>query len=84
MELQVRCPKCKWEPGEQAEWSCTNCGYEWHLFDTAGRCPRCNEQNEDVYCIEWLGGCGEASLYLDWYEGLDDKLSEINIKKSFD
>lgn len=84
MELQVKCPKCNWEPKDEAVWTCISCGYDWNLFTTAARCPRCQEQNDDVYCIEWLGGCGEVSPHLDWYEGLDSGLVEINVKKLFE
>lgn len=82
MSMQARCPKCKWRPGDDAEWPCVACGYHWDLFSTAGRCPQCGEQQETVYCIEWQGGCGVDSDFLDWFDNLDDHLADLDIRRS--
>lgn len=80
--MQARCPNCKWEPVEDSEWACESCGYHWQVFETAGRCPQCKHQQQNVYCIEWQGGCGIESELLDWFEDLDEGLSGLNIQRS--
>jgi len=80
---EVRCPKCQWKPAEDTEWTCLECGYEWNMFETGARCPRCDHQHEFTFCFEWLGGCGESSPHLDWYPQIDKGLAELNIRKLF-
>lgn len=57
------------------------CGYIWNMFETAARCPQCGHQHEQVYCLEWEGGCGTCSPYYDWVKDLDNALLELNITK---
>lgn len=82
--MQIKCPKCSWQPSQTSIWACESCGLEWHIFDTAARCPTCDYDHENIYCIEWEGGCGELSPHLDWYEGMDEELLRINVQKSVD
>ncbi|MGB0177198.1 MAG: hypothetical protein ACPF9D_08525, partial [Owenweeksia sp.] len=71
MELKVQCPECGWKPDGEPYWSCRSCSYEWDMFSTGARCPRCDFEHQYTECIGWAGGCDETSLHLDWYEGLD-------------
>lgn len=81
MDFIPKCPKCKWEPDGKAYWNCENCSHEWDMFSTAARCPNCSHQHHNTQCIEWEGGCDEFSPHLDWYEGMDEGLSEISVMK---
>jgi hypothetical protein len=58
----IRCPKCHWQPGEQARWGC-RCGHRWNTFQTAGRCPSCHFQWAATLCHR----CGEVSPHVAWY-----------------
>ncbi len=73
--VEILCPKCDWKPDGKAWWACT-CGHSWNTFETAARCPACKKQWEHTQCPIEPGGCGEMSLHLDWYRGLDDWLIE--------
>ena len=79
MELKVCCPQCGWLPDGEAYWTCRSCSYDWDVFSTGGRCPRCDFEHQFTECIGWAGGCDEMSPHLDWYQGLDEGLEEINI-----
>lgn len=81
MELTIKCPKCSWKPDGESNWTCENCEYEWDVFKTAARCPRCSHQNEKTQCVVWKGGCDEISMHLEWYEGIDAGLKEVRIEK---
>lgn len=80
--LKVRCPSCHWEPPEnQSFWECEACGMEFDMFADLGRCPRCGHHHEQTPCIPYAGGCAHISPHLAWYEGLDEGLKEINIRR---
>lgn len=51
------------------------------MFDDAGRCPRCYHVHEYTLCIDHAGGCGSIAPHLDWYQGLDEGLREINVAR---
>lgn len=82
--MQIKCPKCYWKPHENSKWTCESCGWEWNVFQTLARCPTCDYEHPEIYCLEWEGGCGEVSPHLNWYEGLDDELLKLNVKKLID
>jgi hypothetical protein len=58
----IRCPKCKWEPGEESLWSCI-CGHIWNTFHTAAACPGCGYQWTDTRCHR----CKELIPHSEWY-----------------
>lgn len=60
---RIRCPKCRWEPQSEDLWGCL-CGHAFHTFDTAGRCPACNEQWDHTQCLR----CHQWSPHGEWYE----------------
>lgn len=75
--INIRCPKCKWEPDGKPYWKCT-CGLAWDTFSTAGRCPGCGKIWKETQCVsEVLGGCSAWSPHLDWYHGLDDIIQRL-------
>ena len=76
--IEIKCPKCKWEPRADDLWIC-DCEHEWHTFDTAGRCPNCSKVWVETQCRE----CAEWSLHLDWYNGLDDSVKDL-LKQIFE
>lgn len=59
---RIRCPRCAWEPRREDRWGCL-CGWIWHTFDTAGRCPSCDRQWEETQCLH----CKQWSPHRDWY-----------------
>lgn len=82
--MQIKCPKCHWNPRKTSLWTCEQCSNEFNIFETIARCPRCDTEHQEIYCIDWEGGCGELSPYLDWYTGLDNELLKLNVKKLID
>lgn len=74
--INIRCPKCSWEPREHSKWRCS-CGHVWNTFDTGGRCPACKMVWEDTQCIDYEGGCREWSPHLDWYDGLEEIVQKL-------
>ncbi len=81
--MQIKCPKCSWKPQDDSLWTCESCSYEFQIFNKNATCPQCEFEHIDIYCLEWEGGCGLMSPYLDWFEGIDEKLLDINVKKLF-
>ena len=79
--MHISCPKCSWFPTADTQWVCESCGYESQLLDNAGECVQCGYMHQQIYCIEWEGGCGESSPLLDWFPDLDKALNELNIKR---
>jgi hypothetical protein len=59
---RVRCPRCGWEPGRDARWTCL-CGFSWNTFDTAGLCPACLRAWESTQCPR----CHAWSPHEEWY-----------------
>ncbi len=80
--IEIRCPKCHWEPDGRPHWTCS-CGHRWNTFDTGGRCPACRRQWNETQCVLPAGGCDAWSPHLDWYHGLDDwlkrQLEEVEV-----
>ncbi len=76
-DIQIRCPKCSWEPDGKPYWACT-CGTVWDTFSTGGRCPGCGKQWEDTQCVPYAGGCGKWSPHLDWYDNLSEIANQVN------
>ena len=60
---RIRCPLCKWSPGNEDEWECS-CGRSWNTFDTGGVCPGCLRQWESTQCLS----CHGWSAHSAWYE----------------
>lgn len=79
--MHIHCPKCSWSPMPDSQWNCEYCGHASQLFDNAGECIQCGFMHEQIYCIEWEGGCGESSPLLDWFSGIDERLDELNIRR---
>jgi hypothetical protein len=76
-DIRIRCPKCKWQPDGGPHWQCT-CGCQWNTFDTGARCPACGKVWQYTQCVDPLiGGCERISPHLDWYDGLDDVVREL-------
>jgi hypothetical protein len=75
--IEIRCPKCNWEPDGKPYWQCT-CGIQWDTFSTGARCPGCGKVWEDTQCILHAGGCGGWSPHLDWYKGLEEVVNKLN------
>jgi hypothetical protein len=75
-KIEIRCPKCGWEPDGKPHWYCT-CGMNWDTFSTGARCPRCAKLWSYTQCPRKPGGCGGRSPHLDWYCGLDDVLNRL-------
>jgi len=61
--MRIRCPRCHWQPGRDARWSCS-CLHEWHTFDTGGVCPACGRVWPETQCPR----CEAWSPHADWYE----------------
>lgn len=59
---KIRCPKCAWQPGRDARWSCA-CGHIWNTFDTRGLCPACDAKWRDTQCLR----CHAWSPHEAWY-----------------
>ena len=74
--IDIYCPKCKWEPLEESKWQC-ECGHEWNTFDTGGRCPNCKKVWDHTQCLGPDGGCNEWSPHLDWYHGLEEIVQRL-------
>ena len=72
MDVEIKCPKCSWEPEASSRWSCT-CGHSWNTFDTIGRCPSCSKQWHDTQCLS----CAQWSPHLEWYHNLDEITSKM-------
>lgn len=70
-ELQIRCPKCEWEPDGRPHWQCS-CGHIWNTFDTQGKCPKCKMIHRSTQCIPFAGGCSGISPHHDWYADLEN------------
>ena len=83
-DIEIRCPKCKWEPDGKPYWQCT-CGHTWDTFSTGARCPKCGIVWEHTQCIRHAGGCNAMSPHLDWYNGLSDIVNKLKeeIKESW-
>lgn len=79
--MKLQCPECQWKPEDESRWDCESCGYQFHILHQAGRCPQCDFLHEQVYCIEWEGGCGVSSSLLGWIADADHGLDELNIKR---
>ncbi len=82
--MQPKCPKCAWFPTPDTLWHCEYCQSVDQLLDKAGECSQCGFRHQQIYCIEWEGGCGESSPLLDWFPDLDAGLTELNITRSPD
>jgi predicted amidophosphoribosyltransferase len=62
---RIRCPLCRWSPGENDRWSC-QCGHYWNTFDTGGICSGCLHQWTTTQCL----ACHRWAPHSDWYEQL--------------
>lgn len=68
---KVRCPKCRWEPTGDADWTCTapkgawlhQCMTRWNTFATHGVCPGCGHQWLKTACPT----CHKWSDHEAWY-----------------
>jgi hypothetical protein len=69
MKVEIRCPKCNWEPDGGPYWQCS-CGFKWNTFDTAGKCPNCLK----VWVVTQCPPCGKWSKHIAWYRNLDDEM----------
>src|ERR1017187_3627438 len=74
-QMEIKCPKCSWEPSSNSLWRCT-CGAVWNTFDTVGVCPKCSKKWEMTQCCF----CHVWSKHDDWYQIPIDfrKLTEYN------
>ncbi len=63
-EGYIWCPLCRWEPDENNEWYCDNCGTYWNTFRTGGRCPTCQKLWTETVCLK----CQKTSSHRSWYK----------------
>lgn len=61
--VEIRCPKCGWEPRQNDQWACFSCHFAWNTFDTGGVCPACGKSHEDTQCP----ACHSWSRHRAWY-----------------